>query len=73
VTIAGLTTVVPVIYPRLFRCPGVLVSEEGQERGLGLDGDDAVVVESGAAKDVVAPTRQADIFLRRLSMYILSA
>jgi hypothetical protein len=29
----------------------VLVLEEGEERGLGLDGDDAVVVEPDASKD----------------------
>lgn len=44
--IAGLKPVAPVIYPRAGRCCWALILEEGEERGLGLDRDDAVLAAS---------------------------
>jgi hypothetical protein len=44
------TPVAPVVYPRVAWCLGTLVLEEREERGLGLDGDYAVVVEPDAAE-----------------------
>lgn len=44
----GLTPVAPVLYPRRFCRFFAQLLEEGQERGLGLDGYDAAVVEPDA-------------------------
>lgn len=51
-TIEGATPVAPVLYPRRLPWLGAaVVLEERQERGLGLDGDDAVLVEPDVLED----------------------
>ena len=47
----GSTPVAPVIYPRFWPWPFAPVLEEGQERGLGLDGDDTLLVQPDASED----------------------
>jgi len=47
----GRTPVVPVLYPRCWCWILALVLEEGEEWGLGLDGDDAVGVEPDIFED----------------------
>ncbi len=47
----GLTPVAPVLYPRAGSGLWAPILEEGEERRLGVDGDDAVCVEPDALED----------------------